>query len=287
MHINRISNFKEYQSHNKTNHEQIKVLRAIDYKLNQKVKGLKKFYIDGYSWTAKSNSKFLVDTLYSNGDELNLRERLICNKTKLNNRTRGCIHVFETLFKPQLRDKIYMTEQVSLLAKWMNNKYDNVVGSEYFENDTLMHKIKLLVKYFPIRIQHQDLTKLNFNSGIFNYVLSFDCFEHIPHYKKALKEVFRVLKPNGKLLFSVPFDLNSQSNLIRATISEGEIKHLTTPEYHGNPLSKKGCLSFYTFGWELLEELRKTGFKNAYIILFWSEKYCYLGGEQILICAEK
>ncbi len=287
MYINKISSLEEYQSYILKNNDKIQKLREIDFKLNEEVRMNQGFYIHGFSWTAQSKSEFWVDSLYSNGNEINLRERLICNKTQLNNRIRGCIHVFETLFRPQLNDKIYLTEQVSLLAKWMTNKYCNLVGSEYFGSFTWLNKIKLSLKFFPTKIQHQDLTMLSFNNNLFNYVLSFDCFEHIPNYKKALKEIFRVLKPNGKLLFSVPFDLNNPKNHIRATINNGEIKHLTEPEYHGDPLSINGCLSFYTFGWELLNDLRNAGFKKVYIVLYWSEKYCYLGGEQILICAEK
>jgi len=76
--------------------------------------------------------------------------------------------------------------------------------------------------------------------------------------------------------------------LVRASLNEdGSIHHHCNPEYHGNPLSDEGCLSFYTFGWDLLSELKEMGFKKTYALLFWSEEYAYLGGEQIVFCGEK
>ncbi len=85
----------------------------------------------------------------------------------------------------------------------------------------------------------------------------------------------------------MPFDIISKAHFVRAIIDSGEIKHLQQPEYHGNPVSNSGCLSFYTFGWDILKEMLKIGFKDAYVLLYWSKKYAYLGGEQILICGKK
>lgn len=287
MNINKIINYKQYQQHQIDNDKSIQILKAIDANLNKKIKKNQQFHINGFSWTAQSKSKFLVDLQYSNTKTINLRERLVCNKTKLNNRVRGCIHIFESLFNPHLDDLIYLTEQSSLLARWMTKKYSNVIGSEYLKDCSMYSKIKLSLRLFPTKPFHQDLTNLSFKNNKFKYILSFDCFEHIPDYRKAFKEVYRTLSGNGKLLFSVPFDINNEINLVRATVEGGNIKHLVEAEYHGDPVSSKGCLSYYTFGWELLNELREVGFKKVYILLFWSDKYCYLGGEQIMICAEK
>ncbi len=286
MRIHKIQTLLQYKQHLIKN-DDIKKLKKIDTSLNERIKNHTKLYLNGYSWTAQANSKFLVDWQYANDMEINLRERLVCQKTKLNNRTRGCIHIFETLFKPQLEDSIYLTEQTSLLAKWMRKKYQNLYSSEFLTNSSWYHKVRISLKLFPRSICHQDLTQLSFESSKFDYVLSFDCIEHIPNYIQAFKEVFRTLKSNGKLLFSVPFDINQEKNLIRARIKDGKIIHLVEPEYHGDSISSQGCLSFYTFGWQLLQELREIGFNHVYILLYWSEKYCYLGGEQILICAEK
>jgi len=118
--------------------------------------------------------------------------------------------------------------------------------------------------------------------------LSFDVLEHIPNYKKALSECYRCLKPGGTLYFSIPFVKASEHNIVRANLSEtGEIINLLPPEYHGNPLNSDGILCFYHFGWEILNDLKNAGFNDAKALLYWSEKFGYLGGEQFIFMATK
>jgi SAM-dependent methyltransferase len=113
-------------------------------------------------------------------------------------------------------------------------------------------------------------------------------FEHIPNYKKALAECCRCLKPGGMLLFSVPFVKTSAKNIVRAQVSNtGEVIHLLPPEYHGDPLRSEGCLSFYHFGWEILDELNTMRFKDVKALLYWSQELGYLGGEQVIFMATK
>jgi SAM-dependent methyltransferase len=46
---------------------------------------------------------------------------------------------------------------------------------------------------------------LPFADSSFNFVLSFHLFEHVYDYRMAVSEIYRVLKPGGVLLVSVPF----------------------------------------------------------------------------------
>ncbi|MFZ5502747.1 MAG: class I SAM-dependent methyltransferase [Pseudomonadota bacterium] len=41
-------------------------------------------------------------------------------------------------------------------------------------------------------------------SGSFDVVIAFDVLEHVPDYKKALEEIYRVLSPKGWAIFTVP-----------------------------------------------------------------------------------
>ena len=88
------------------------------------------------------------------------------------------------------------------------------------------------------------------------------------------------------MLWSVPFDRNSEQNIIRARLREdGTVEHLLEPEYHGDPVNQEGCLCYYHFGWQMLEQVREVGFRDAYAVLFWSREFGYLGGEQLLFVA--
>lgn len=212
----------------------------------------------------------------------NWRERLVCPKCHLNNRMRATIQIFNQRYQPDRWSNIYLTEQTTLLYKWFEKKYDNVCGSEYLGTSTDYGSIN------DKGMRNEDLTQLSFCNNRFDYILSFDVFEHIPNYKKALVECCRCLKPGGTLYFSVPFISTEEKNIIRAQITDtGEFIHLLPPEYHGNPLSSDGCLSFYHFGWELIDDLNATGFDDAKALFYWSPELGYLGQEQLMFAATK
>ena len=99
----------------------------------------------------------------------------------------------------------------------------------------------------------------------------------------------RVLKPGGTLLFTVPFHKGLPSTLVRARFNDdGSIEHLEPPDYHGDPVNPEGgCLCFYTFGWDLLSQLRTLGFASAESHFYWSSRFGYLGGELLLLTARK
>jgi hypothetical protein len=92
-----------------------------------------------------------------------------------------------------------------------------------------------------------------------------EVLEHIPDYKLAMQEMQRVLDKDGVAILSFPWlGLDHIEHQIRAELlPNGEIKHLLPPEYHGDPASPQGILSFRSFGWKVLDELRSAGFSQA------------------------
>ncbi len=244
------------------------------------------FFYKGYCYICRKKIDFLVDFKYScKINKLvvpNWRERLVCPICKLNNRMRATIHIFLQEFSPDKNSNIYLTEQTTPVFNWFKKNFSNVIGSEYLDQSCKPGE------YNEKNIRNEDLTNLTFSNNQFDYILSFDVFEHIPDYKKALKECFRCLKKEGFLYFSVPFIKNQKKNLVRAIINNsGEVDFLLPAEYHGDPVNKDGCLCFYHFGWDILDELRKIGFSNVNALIYWSKEFGYLGGEQILFVAQK
>jgi hypothetical protein len=89
-------------------------------------------------------------------------------------------------------------------------------------------------------------------------------------------------------MLSVPFRSRRAENIVRARLAEnGEPVHLLPPEYHGDPIRKDGCLAFYHFGWQLLEEMRDAGFEDVRAVYYWSRDLGYLGADQMFIEATR
>ena len=97
----------------------------------------------------------------------------------------------------------------------------------------------------------------------------------------ALKEAFRVLKQNGKLIFSV--GISRSDTIKRAEIVNGELVLLADEIYHGNPISDKGSLVFTDFGWDILDLCVKAGFSDAYLAAFLDEHYAHLAFEPLYL----
>lgn len=66
---------------------------------------------------------------------------------------------------------------------------------------------------------------LTFSSNSFDVVVSFEVIEHVKSFKKSIKEVSRVLKPNGLFIFSTPNRLG-----IRGGTSPYHTKEFTASE---------------------------------------------------------
>jgi hypothetical protein len=103
-----------------------------------------------------------------------------------------------------------------------------------------------------------------------------------------VKESARVLKPGGKMLFSIPFHQGLDRSARRARLTSTGIEHLLPPQFHGNPISADGSLVFHDFGWDVLDHCRKAGFSDAFVLAYYSFRYGYLGnGLQNIFVAEK
>lgn len=51
---------------------------------------------------------------------------------------------------------------------------------------------------------NQDLTKTSIKNNTYDLIIIWHVLEHIPNDIEAISEMYRILKPNGKLLVSVP-----------------------------------------------------------------------------------
>lgn len=242
------------------------------------------FYI-GFCEVCNAPSKFLMDWNYSNWVIPNFRERLVCEKCKLNNRQRFMMSFVD--HKISNEDKklvVYCYEQVTYFYKVLKEKFDTctIIGSEYLGYD-----IDSGVNINGI--QHEDALNLSFKDNSIDIIISNDVYEHVPNIKKSLKEAYRVLNNDGKVFITIPFHQNNINTVERAYLqSDGKIKNVLPEIYHGNPISEKGSLVFYDYGWDFLDVCKEVGFRDAYVLSYYSELYAYLGaGNQTIFVLEK
>ncbi len=84
----------------------------------------------------------------------------------------------------------------------------------------------------------------------FDVVVSFEMLAQRADFKEDLMYFYNLLKPAGTLLLTVPFAPNNEQSTLLNQKTDTNPVHL--------------------FGWELLQDLRQTGFKEAFAVFFWS-----------------
>ena len=209
----------------------------------------------------------------------NWREHLSCPRCRLNSRMRAAVTF---LMAVAGRGTTYLTEQITPLYHAVRKRHTGVVGSEFLRDGTKPGATN------AAGVRHEDLTRLTFPSQSLGCVATFEVLEHIPDSGSALREIHRCLRPGGSLVMTVPFALNSQATVVRASLRpDGSIEHHLPPEYHGDPLDPVGTLCFYHFGWDLLDELGRSGFRDAALYFYWSRDYGLLAGPQFIMHARR
>jgi SAM-dependent methyltransferase len=113
-------------------------------------------------------------------------------------------------------------------------------------------------------VRCEDLRSLTFADDSFDLAISSDIFEHVRGPTRAFAELFRVLRPGGRHIFTVPLGWPLQATTrARVDYSGPEDVFIVPPEYHGSPTDPRGSLVYTDFGMDLPEELRGLGFETV------------------------
>lgn len=130
----------------------------------------------------------------------------------------------------------------------------------------------------------QDVQNLSFGNDSFDLCTSTEVFEHVADNSLSFKNIHRVLKPHGKLIFTIP--LSGNETVQRARIqNDDELIYLLPPEYHGDPISdSREILAFRNYGNDILNILTSVGFGNSKIV---SPKLFCWGIKRDVIVAQK
>jgi hypothetical protein len=254
--------------------------REFDAQIIKKHERNAEWTFRGHSVAAGREVDFIVDSVSGLCEDgvyyPNLRERLICPETQLNNRQR----LMAGLILQSRAQSIYFMEQVTPIYAWAKGVFDNVVGSEYMGPDWSGGEI-------VNGIRHEDIQNLSFDDGSFDLVVSNDVLEHVPWPALALAECRRVLKAGGKLVATIPFYDQARETVARASLIGGEIVHHAEKQFHGNPVSDEGSLVFTDYGWDLLPWARRLGFSDARLDVYHQPSFGHLGPGLLVFVFER
>ncbi len=99
----------------------------------------------------------------------------------------------------------------------------------------------------------QDLTKTDLLDNQYDFILIWHVLEHIPNDLVAISEMYRILKPKGKLLVSVPlYPANNPKTYEDIAIERSEFERI-----HGHDDHCRSC------GLDYYERFEKVGFKTS------------------------
>jgi SAM-dependent methyltransferase len=134
--------------------------------------------------------------------------------------------------------------------------------------------------YSPIVDVKADILNLPFDDHSFDIIFCNHVLEHIVDDKKAMQELFRVLKPNGMGIFQIPQDLDLQKTY--------EDFSIISPEERAKHFGQYDHVRVY--GKDYFDRLRSVGFivnevdYSKKLSSDLVEKYCLVKGEILPVC---
>lgn len=113
--------------------------------------------------------------------------------------------------------------------------------------------------------RHEDVQHLSYPDRRFDLVTHTEVLEHVPDDQRAFAELYRVIKPGGLMVFTVP--LSSRPDTVeRARLCDGQIEHLLPAVHHLDPWQKGiGILAYRDYGSDIEGRMRDAGFSDITI----------------------
>lgn len=134
--------------------------------------------------------------------------------------------------------------------------------------------------YSPIADVKADICQLPFNDNSYDVVFCNHVLEHIPDDTKAMKELYRVLKPGGMGIFQIPQDLSRATTFEDNTITDAKERARIFGQYD----------HVRVYGRDYFNKLRSIGFKvdeidyTKKIAPEMVERFCLAKGEILPVC---
>ena len=134
--------------------------------------------------------------------------------------------------------------------------------------------------FSPLADVKADICNLPFEDNTYDVILCNHVLEHIPDDKKAMQELYRVLKPGGMGIFQIPQDLSRAITFSDDSITDEKERARIFGQYDHVRI----------YGRDYFDKLRSIGFVvieedyTAKLVPELVEKYCLAKGEIIPVC---
>lgn len=133
-------------------------------------------------------------------------------------------------------------------------------------------------------VRCEDVQRLSYADGSFDLCTSTEVFEHVPDDRAGFRELHRVLRPGGRLLFTVP--LTDRTDTVERARRDGpHVEHLLPPAYHGDRLNGPGSVLVYRdYGRDIVARVREAGFGEAFL---WTPPRAFHGHRRTVVVATR
>jgi glycosyltransferase involved in cell wall biosynthesis/ubiquinone/menaquinone biosynthesis C-methylase UbiE/Tfp pilus assembly protein PilF len=186
----------------------------------------------------------------------NLRENIGCCSCSSTSRHRALVNVLlGTLNRGAILSNIPADSKICIFESSGMASYNNVLASKFSYINTSYDKVIIESGTYDPRC-YADLQKMPYGDNTFDYIITGDVMEHVRDYFSAIEECFRVLKPGGFMLFTVPYKHSMGKNHIKVLPDGDHDVFLEEAEYNGTDRSPV----YRIYGRELLDELSRKGF---------------------------
>lgn len=110
----------------------------------------------------------------------------------------------------------------------------------------------------------QNVEYLSFTDSSFDLCTATEVFEHVASDQAGFREIYRVLRPGGGLVFTVPINLNA-GTVERTALSDGKRIEILPAEYHADRYRGKHVFCYRNYGRDIVERLQSAGFSDVNI----------------------
>lgn len=200
-----------------------------------------------YRFVAEIIKKIIVIKLFNEDlDKMKLRYLL----DKINLRGYSLKKILEII---RLKDfRIYEPSSFGPIYNTLK-KHPKFIFSDYFPYPYLKSG------QYVGNTRHEDLRSLSFGDNSIDLIITQDVFEHIKKPFLAFKEIYRVLKPNGLHIFTVPI-----YNIKKTFCYFDDHGNPLTNKiiFHKDPLRREGAKVYTQFGLDIIDILNNFNFSS-------------------------